>query len=157
MSIVSSVLSVGAAQADGRVYVAESHTDHLGKVHRVSYLTAGNADHTAAMNARVANITLNLAEVEFLDRLTRIGALNLQHQTGTEFANRVREIYRTATKEILCYVAWWMIEEINGGFVTDAAVRTAFGMTVNAYNTFKSTKVVPAHDHWAAVLIAAGE
>jgi hypothetical protein len=37
MSIVS---TVGHAQIDGRHYVEELHTDHLGVVHRVEYLAA---------------------------------------------------------------------------------------------------------------------
>lgn len=65
MSIVSSTYTVDDhAQADGRRYVVESHTDSAGGVHRVQYLAVAGADYQAIANARAVVIADQLAEAE---------------------------------------------------------------------------------------------
>lgn len=64
MSIVTSTHAVGTAQKNGRAYVTETHTDHLGGVHRVEYLAAVGADYVAIRTARAAQIAVHLAEAE---------------------------------------------------------------------------------------------
>lgn len=64
MPIVSSTHVVGQAQADGRRYVTEQHTDDLGAVLLVEYLAAQDADYTAIRTARAAAINDRLAEEE---------------------------------------------------------------------------------------------
>lgn len=64
MSIVSSTHTVGHAQIDGRRYLTERHTDHLGEVHQVEYLAAVGTDYNAVMAARAVQIEQQLAEAE---------------------------------------------------------------------------------------------
>jgi hypothetical protein len=65
MPIVSSVFAVGSAQADGRAYVTETHTDHLGAVYTTIYLANAGTDYAVVMAARVPVIELGLADAEF--------------------------------------------------------------------------------------------
>jgi hypothetical protein len=65
MPIVSSVYTPEAhAQADGRRYVLETHTDHLGGTYQVAYLAADGADYAGIMASRVSGIEEQLAEAE---------------------------------------------------------------------------------------------
>jgi predicted lipoprotein len=65
MAIVSSTYEVGHAQADGRRYVVELHTDSAGTVHRVEYgPMADGTDYAAIMTARAAQISQQLADQE---------------------------------------------------------------------------------------------
>ena len=64
MSIISSTFSVGHAQVDGRKYVAEQHTDHLGGVHTAEYLASVGTDYAAVAAARAVQIEAQLAEAE---------------------------------------------------------------------------------------------
>lgn len=48
MSIVSSIIVDDAPQKDGRRYITERHTDHLGKVYDVQYTARVNDDAQAA-------------------------------------------------------------------------------------------------------------
>lgn len=65
MAIILSTHTVGHAQADGRRYVEEFHTDTVGVVHRVEYLAAAGADYVAIRDARAGQISEALAEAEF--------------------------------------------------------------------------------------------
>ena len=65
MAIVSSTYTVGHAQADGRRYVREQHTDSEGIVHSVEYLAALGTDYQAVADARAVSIAASLAEEEF--------------------------------------------------------------------------------------------
>lgn len=62
--IASSAHALGHAQADGRRYVVETHTDHLGVAHRVEYLAAVGTDTAAVMTARATQLEARLAEAE---------------------------------------------------------------------------------------------
>lgn len=65
MSIVSSTYTLDDhAQADGRKYVTEMHTDSVGTVHTERYLAAVGADYQAIANARAAVIAAALADAE---------------------------------------------------------------------------------------------
>lgn len=158
MSIVSSISTIGHAQVDGRKYVTETHTDHLGNVYQIEFgpVTVANVDLAALRAARAATLVTQLADQEFKDRLTRVAALGLQHQTASEFATRLRELYRGLSQDNASRLAWWIIEMIVGAFVTDTQVRNAFGMTVGQYTTFKA-KMQTLHDDWAVIIAAQGE
>jgi hypothetical protein len=54
----------GPVQADGRRYIRETHTDHLGALHLISYLAAVGADYAGIMSSRVPGIEEQLAEAE---------------------------------------------------------------------------------------------
>lgn len=62
--IVSSVHVEGPAQVDGRHYVTETHTDHLGGVYTLEYLAPVGADYVAIRTARAVSLEAQLAEAE---------------------------------------------------------------------------------------------
>lgn len=66
MSIVSSISTVGHAQANGRKRVVELHTDHLGNVYRIEYgpIDVDAVDIDAIRAARSTAIEDQLAEEE---------------------------------------------------------------------------------------------
>lgn len=66
MAIVSSVSTVGHAQANGKKRVVEEHTDHLGKVYRIEYgpIDVEAVDIDAIRAARSLAIEQQLAEEE---------------------------------------------------------------------------------------------
>ena len=83
-------------------------------------------------------------------------ALNLKHQTAAQFAARLRERYRNASREECARIATWILNRIEAGDITDAQVRTAFGLTVTQYNNLK-TRMTNLRTNWLAVQAAAGE
>lgn len=156
MTIVSSTAAAGHAQKDGRRYVQEIHTDHLGAEHRYEYLAAQDADIQSILTTRAGALAILLAEREYREHIETDGWSALEHQTGAQFAARFRAEYQSASKARCAYLAWWIIRRLANGDVTDAGVRNAFGMTVTQYNAFKA-RMQTLHDHWAAVLAATGE
>jgi hypothetical protein len=66
MAIVSSTYELDDhAQADGRTWVKESHTDSSGIVHTLNYLAPQGADYQAIANARAVVLAVNLADQEY--------------------------------------------------------------------------------------------
>jgi len=84
-------------------------------------------------------------------------ALNLQHQTAAELAAKIRTRFRDSSREEAARIAYWLIERINAGDITDAQCESAFGVSPAQWANFKTNKLVPMHDAWAAIRAAAGE
>lgn len=122
-----------------------------------TYFAMPGDDIQAVANGRAVSLLDTLADAEALANVERDGAFTLNHQTGAQPAARFREMVRAASRERACYLAWWMLRRIAQGHTTDAAVRSAFGMTSGQWTTFKSSKVQPRADAWTAVLAATGE
>ncbi len=64
MPIVSSGYVIGQPQVDGRRYITEVHTDHLGASHLREYLADPGADYDAILTASAARMANDLAEGE---------------------------------------------------------------------------------------------
>lgn len=156
MSIVSSSFTLGTIQRDGRRFVHEVHTDNVAIDHIVDYLAAVGLDYAAVLAARAILIAVQIADQEFLDNLARTSGFTLNYQTKAELAARFRAVYLSATKAGAASMAYWLIERINDGTVTDAQVQAAFGLTAGQYATLKA-KFTSLHDSWATVLAAVGE
>lgn len=158
MAIVSSRLEVDAhLQRDGRRGVTERHVDSTGVEHLHVYKPVDGSDYQAVMLARVPRIEAALAESEFLEALEVEGWSPLQHQTAAQFAARFRARYRDASRVECAKLAKWILDRIDGGSFTDAAVRNAFGLTVTQWNALKSSKLTPQRTAYNAVLAAQGE
>lgn len=71
MAIVSTAINAGHEQIDGRRYVEELHTDHLGVVHSIEYLAAADADTAAIAAAHAVQIAEDMAEAEAAALLER--------------------------------------------------------------------------------------
>ena len=83
-------------------------------------------------------------------------ALNLQHQTATQFAARLRERYRNCTKQETARLAKWILDHLEAGDFTDLQIRNAFGLTSGQWTTLKS-KMTTLRTNLEAVQAAAGE
>jgi len=82
--------------------------------------------------------------------------LNLRHQTVAQFATRLREHYRSASKEDCARIATWVLTHIDNGDMTELQVRTAFGLTVAQWATLKA-KFTPLRTQWQSIQGARGE
>lgn len=82
--------------------------------------------------------------------------LSLRHQTATQFAARLRERYRNASREEAARIATWILSRIEAGDITDAQVRNAFSLTTTQYNQMK-TRMTNLRTAWLAVQAAQGE
>lgn len=161
---VSSVQAIGDGylQANGKRYVTETFTLTHGDPIKHLYLAPGawgQAEWDAKANDRIVRINDRLAEQEFDELLAddAPASIALNHQTGAEFAERLREKYRQSSKEQCARIAWWIAERILQGQLTALQVRTAFGMDATQWATFRDNKLTPLHDAWAAALAAQGE
>lgn len=65
-------------------------------------------------------------------------AILLKHQTPSQFVARLREAYRQSDKERTAQIARWILAKLQTGDVTDAQLRTAFGLTTAQWNTLKT-------------------
>ncbi|MBP8293126.1 MAG: hypothetical protein KAX65_10150 [Caldilineaceae bacterium] len=65
-------------------------------------------------------------------------ALILKHQTPEAFIARVRQAYRDGDSERLVKIARFLIARVQAGDVTEAQLRSAFGMNVTKWNALKT-------------------
>ena len=65
-------------------------------------------------------------------------ALILKHQTVEAFVARVRAAYRDGDSDTLVKVARFLIARVQAGDVTDAQLRTAFGLNATQWNALKA-------------------
>jgi hypothetical protein len=64
MTIESSTIESDLPQIDGRRWVAEVHTDHLGVEHRVTWMADAGQEADAFLAARAEQIEQQLAQAE---------------------------------------------------------------------------------------------
>lgn len=65
-------------------------------------------------------------------------ALLLKHQTGAQFVARFREAYRNSDRDRCIQLAKFVISRIQAGDLTDAQVRSAFGLNTTQWNSLKT-------------------
>lgn len=135
-NITSSTFQI---RPDG-LFVDETHSIVTGEIRVYSYRNRVGIDPAAVMAARAAFVEVDVADQEFLRYVyAPPQAVTLQCQTAAQFATRFREAYRRSSGFDSARLAAWIIGMINGGFITDAQVRTAFGLTTTQYTTSKAT------------------
>lgn len=84
-------------------------------------------------------------------------AITLQHQTVAEFLARFRAKYRRARREELARLARFLANRYQAGDITEAQIRTMFGIATNPeWNAFRD-KVIALRDGLNAVEAAEGE
>ena len=83
-------------------------------------------------------------------------ALNLKHQTLAEFAARLRERYRNASREEAARIATFILNKIESGDVTETQIRNVFNLTVTQWATLKE-KMTTLRTSWLAIQAAQGE
>jgi hypothetical protein len=65
-------------------------------------------------------------------------AIILKHQTVEAFVARVRAAYRDGNTDTLVKIARFLIARVQAGDLTDAQVRTAFGLNTTQWNNLKT-------------------
>lgn len=157
MAVVSSSLALDPViQTDGSRWCMETHQLTGGAKAEFYYLLAQGDNATSIMNARAVSLAPVEAEKEACANMERDGAPTLNHQTGAQFAARLREAVRSASQGRACYLAWWLLRRITAGNVTDAQCQTAFGLNSTQWNNLKTSTLTPRSNAWAAQLAAAG-
>lgn len=138
MSIVSSVIVSDRPQTDGRRFIRERHTDHLGDTHDAAYLAEVDTDEDAVMAVRAAKIEAYLREAEINTNLAK--ALNgetvftTQHSTVNQNLVALRELFRTSTKWELLTLAW-VVNEVG---LTDNQLKNLFSVNDAQLPTLKT-------------------
>src|SRR3990167_5429163 len=108
--ITSSTIIEDSIQADGRRFIRERHTDHLGVFHEISYLAESTANAETAMTARVTQIVEQLKQAEINANMSK--SLNAElvftfnHSTVAENRTALRGLFKTATKWELLTLGW---------------------------------------------------
>lgn len=138
MAIVSSEFALEVAQIDGRRFCTERHTDNLGVIHRVVYLSAVGTDNNAVMLARVSILNQALIDDDVQRLLNTDAAPVLRYATMTQLGNYAREQYRSSVGYELAKIAKWIVNRINEGTWTATQVRNFFGLTQTQWNTLKA-------------------
>lgn len=79
-----------------------------------------------------------------------------KYQTGAELAARFRRRFRSSSRVEAARLAYWLVERVQVGDLTNNQVRNAFDMTVAEYTAF-STRMSALHDAYAVAIAAQGE
>jgi hypothetical protein len=156
MTIASSETVSVSVQADGRRYVHERHTDHLGVAHERTWL-AGAADNlAAALAAYATNFTEALRQREIDANIASVllngstAVTTFQHSTVAENRTALRAAYLTATRAEAIFIGDFLSAQ------TNAVLQTLFGMTNTQVNTLRTNKLTPAASAAATIRAATG-
>lgn len=144
MAITNSIIAEDAVQRDGRRWIREHHTDHLGVVHVITYLAAAAFDSAAALLARVATLELSLRDQEIAANLRSVIAegenatITLVHSTAAQNRTGLRIAYQVATRTEAIFIGDYL------NTLTDGQLQTAFSLTAPQVTSLRTNKLVPA-------------
>ena len=139
MPIVASEIIEDSAQADGRRYIRERHTDDLGVSHDVTYLAELGTDEEAVMASRVAQIEEQLRQAEINANMAKylnaeLDTYTFFHSTADDSLLAIRELFKTATKWELLTLGW----VINEKGLSDNKLKALFGVDDAGLVTLKA-------------------
>lgn len=144
MAITASRIVHEQVQRDGRRWILEEHTDHLGRKLLFHYLASagvvsatGLAEHAIRLadEAKRDEIAANISQV------TSFGSeavTSTVHSTAAENFAALRAAYLGATR-----IEAIMIADFLSG-LSNAFLQTAFGMTAAQVTTLRTNKLTPA-------------
>jgi hypothetical protein len=156
MPIVSSTFVESLAQKDGRKYVTETHTDHLGLNWLFNWLANAGLDPQAAVTARGAALANQLRDAEIDANVAKIkfegslAAYTLNYSTATQNFAALREAYKTASKVEAIMIGDFLAAR------TDAQLQSLFGMTAAQVTTLRTNKLTPAANAAATIRATTG-
>ena len=148
---------IGQTQADGRIYVRETHIDAFGDVAMCEYLAPPNEDYTAVMNARAIALGAEKKQSEISRNIASIsehGSLAVtvfRYSTKAENIGPLRDAYRRADRETCIMIADYLAT------LTDAQLRNVFGKTQAEVDILRAGKLTPAIDLANKIRNAGGE
>lgn len=89
-------------------------------------------------------------------------AINLQHQTAAQFADRfwtkLRRAYQAGDKLTYHRMVWWLWSRVQAGDLTNDQVRVSYNaaygksLNVSQWNSFVTTRLVPIKNRYLAFL-----
>lgn len=156
MPIVSSVVVWDQPQSDGRRYIREQHTDHLGAAQFRDYLVAAGVVVADGFPAIVAILDQALIDAEIQKDLAAIYAdgplavVTTDYVTLTDIRAALRDAYRTATREQAFALGAFL------NTLTNAQLGTLFGVSGAALTALRNRLQTKAAQ-WAEYIAAAGE
>jgi hypothetical protein len=157
MSIVSSIIAADDLQKDGRRWIRELHTDHIGVQYLVTYLGEAVTNASAVMAARAAQINAGIEASEIVSNVGEIMTLGSQaapvtnYSTGVQNFEALREVYRLATRTEAIFIGDFLSS------LTNAQLQAAFSMTAGQVTTLRANKLTPAATLAASIRSAAGQ
>lgn len=157
MPIVSSSVSSEGTQRDGRRWVHEAHTDHLGFVHARAYLAANGENVQENLAAYAVLIEARLTANEIAANVASVVAFGSQATTVLNYSGAaanfaaLRVAYQTATR-----IEAVMIGDFLSS-LTDANLRNAFNMTAQQVTNLRSAKLTPAANLAASIRATTGQ
>jgi len=83
-------------------------------------------------------------------------ALNLRHATKAQLVQRLRERFKSASREEVWRIAAMLKAHYDAGDFTALQLRTAFGMTAGQFSVF-ADKLLTWAGKWAELKSAEGE
>jgi len=156
MSIVSSVIAATDVQRDGRRWVRELHTDHVGVPYVRNYLAGALDDLNAALaayaviladNIKLAEIAANVAAVTANGLLATI---SMVYSTAAENRAAGRIAYQNATRTDAIMIGDFLSS------LTDAQLQNIFNMPAGQVTTLRTNKLTPAATAAATIRAATG-
>jgi hypothetical protein len=158
MPIVSSVTEDVSPQKDGRRYVRERHTDHVGVDHVRIWLANADADLPAALAEYAAVLPGMLRDAEIqknIDLAKTEGSLakpyiTAVHMTVPEGGAALREYYKTSTEVEAIMIGDYL------NTVTDQQLMNAFQITAQQAANLRANKLVPASEKAADIRVETG-
>jgi hypothetical protein len=157
VAIVSSSLALDRAQKDGRFWVTETHTDHVGVKYLVNYLASVGIDTSAVLTARATQIGNDLATAETAANIAQITALGslasptLIYSTAAALRTALRAAYQTATQVCAIMIGDYLAS------LTDAQLQAAFAMTAGQVVVLRAGRLTPAASAAATIRAAVGQ
>lgn len=156
MAIATSAVIADQLQADGRRYVTERHTDHLGAHHDVTYLAESGANAQTPLSARAAQIVENLRHAEIQANMAKALSAELtftfNHSTVAQNRAALRELFKIATKWELMTLGW-VIFELN---LTDNQLKNLFEVNDAQLPALK-TRITNIADKYEEALELSGQ
>lgn len=156
MSIVSSELTEETAQADGRFWVEERHTDHVAVVHVIRYLAGVGLDVEAVLAARAGTLEIELAQTEIneiLQIIFRDGSESVfipVHATEQNAKETVRSAYINATGIDAIMIGDFMSMQ------SDATLQGLFDIDQTETDTLRADYLTPQAAEAAFIRAAVG-
>lgn len=157
MSIISSSADLFQPQADGRRWIIERHTDHLGVVReRGPYLADASYDPDGDLASRAAEMNAALAAGELSRDVAEIAEVetprvSTEFCTRAQLAARLREAFMAARGVRALRIGAYIDANL-----TDAQLKTLFSLT-NAQVTALRTKLDDMAARLAAVNSEVGQ
>jgi hypothetical protein len=157
VAIVSSVIEEMGLQKDGRSWVREAHTDHLGFKHIRNYLAGAGLDTAAELAAYAVHLNEDTRLGEILRNIDDVTTNGSLATPSTEYSTPAQNF--TGLK--LAYAVATRVEAIMiGDFfntLTNNQLQNAFGLTAGQVTTLRTNKLAPAASLATSIRAASGQ